>query len=35
MTSTKVKGRREISLFTAVQPISGGKAPDNPPITIF
>ena len=29
------KRYEQISLLIAVQPISGGKAPDNPPITIF
>ena len=32
---TRISGIREISLLTAVQPISGGSAPDKPPMTIF
>ena len=35
MIKTSVSGSNEISFVTAVHPINGGNAPDNPPITIF
>ena len=35
ITNTKINGKRDISFVTAVQPIKGGNAPDNPPITMF